>query len=116
VLHRRLAAQALRDGDRDDHQQKPDRQQPEKVEPPAATDAYPRLDAVHLRDRACPGRLVDHVFTGSELPPVAANDVRRNARLRRCGQILGSWVGVVSQRPESTKVARNGGQVGILLG
>ena len=107
VLNRRLAAQSLRDGDRDDQKQEADRQQPEQVEPPGAADTYARRDAVHLRDRARPGRRIDHVLARCELPAVAANDVRRNARLRRCGQILGSWVGVVSQSLESTKTPRS---------
>ena len=89
VLNRRLAAQALRDGDRDDQQQKPDRQQPEQVEPPGATDAHPRRDPVHPRDRARPGRRVDHVLARGQLPAVAADEVRRNARRCRSRQILG---------------------------
>ena len=73
MLHRRFGAQTLRDSDRDDQQQKPDRQQPEQVEPSVAANPDARSDTVHVRDRAGPRRLVDHVLARSKLPAVATD-------------------------------------------
>ena len=96
-----VTAQALGDRDRDDQQHEADRQQPEQVEPPAATDAHARGDAVDLRDRARPGGGVDDVLARRQLLPVAANDVRRDTRPLICRQILrrGVGIGVHSRQP-----------------
>ena len=77
------------DRDRDDQQHEPDRQQPEQVEPPAATDPHPRGDAGRVRHRTRPRRRIDHVLAHGQRLAVAANHVRRNPGGGRYRNILG---------------------------
>ena len=79
VLHERVIAQTLGDGDQDDEQQERDRKQPQQVEPAATTDPHARRDPVPLRHRARPCRGVDRVLARAQLIPVAPHGVRRNA-------------------------------------
>ena len=98
---------------RDDQRHEADRQQPEQVEPSAA-DAHPRRYSVHSRDRARPGRRVDHVLAGRDLPAVAADEVGRDARLRGRRGVFRRRGGGGSQDPESTKAQRAVGFRGVL--
>ena len=105
MLHRRFGAETLRDRDCNDQQQKSDRQQPEQVEPSVAANPDARSDTVHLRDRAGPRRLVDHVLARSKLRAVATDNVGRDARLRRRRTLVWRRGGRVSHLPESTPCA-----------
>ena len=65
----------------------PDRQQPEQVEPSAATDAHTGRDALHLGDRARPRRRIDDVLARRQLRPEAPHRLRRDPRRCRRGRV-----------------------------
>ena len=88
ALHRWVVAQALGHGDRDQQEHEADRQQPEEVEPAAATDPHARADPVDVRNRARERGNVDGVLAGRQLPAVAAHQLRRHARRRRSARIF----------------------------
>src|SRR6185437_6138928 len=87
--------------------------QPQQVEPPAMTDAHTGSDAVHLWNRAGPGRDVDDILARRELPAGAADDLGSDARTIRSGEILREGVGVVHP---SEATHRQGRSVGTAAG
>ena len=79
-----------------------DREQPEQVEPSAAPDTHARSDAVHVRNRAGPCGRVDDVLAWSQLPAIAADDVRRDTRWPRVVRILRGGILVAAHRVKLT--------------
>jgi hypothetical protein len=70
VSHRWGIAKSLRHSHGRQQQAEADRQQPEQVEPPAPSDAYPGRDTDSRRHRSRPRRDVDDVLTDAELRSV----------------------------------------------
>ena len=96
TLHGRHVAEPLRRRHGDDQDDEPDGEQPEQVEPPAATDAHAGSDALHLGDRPRPRRRIDDVLTLGQLRPEAPH--RRPARLPTAparGRLLSGPLAVV---------------------
>src|SRR5665213_936293 len=97
-----FTAQPLSDGDRHDEEHEANGEQPQQVEPFAASDANPGGNAVGLWDRARPGGGVDDVLAGGQLPPVASDTVRRDVRRSRSWQVSGRGDDLVAHAVKPT--------------